>query len=186
MDTVSRPDAPQGDRQIRRVRWGDTVRIGFMAGLEDGTLVDSSIYSEPLIFTTGSQSIMEGIEMLVIGMSVGESKTEKITPDSAFGPYCPELSCEVSLSWLRAQGVVPLVGLGLEVRKTNGTLVHLLITGLDGDRVTLDANHRLAGKNLMVQLDLLDILGHAWSGLYSTPTQVAKRKRGSVWWSSAC
>lgn len=82
--------------------------------------------------------------------------------------------------------VVPLVGLGLEVRKTNGTLVHLLITGLDGDRVTLDANHRLAGKNLMVQLDLLDILGHAWSGLYGTPTQVAKRKRGSVWWSSAC
>ncbi len=173
MNMVSRPNAPQGDHQTRRVRWGDTVRIGFMAWLEDGTLVDSSIYSEPLIFTTGTQSIMQGVEILVIGMSVGESKTEKIPPDSAFGPYCPELSCEVSLSWLRAQDVVPLVGLGLEVRKTDGTLVHMLITGLDGDRVTLDANHRLAGKNLMVQLDLLDILDHAWSGLCNTPTPAA-------------
>jgi len=116
---------------------------------------------------------MQGVEILVIGMSVGESKTEKIPPDSAFGPYCPKLSCEVSRSWLLAQDVVPLVRLGLEVRKTDGTLMGLLITGLDGDQVTLDANHRLAGKNLMVRLDLLDILGHAWSGVCDTQIQAA-------------
>jgi len=58
----------------------------------------------PLIFTTGTQSIMQGVEILVIGMSVGESKTEKIPPDSIYGPYHPELACEVSRSWLRAQG----------------------------------------------------------------------------------
>jgi peptidylprolyl isomerase len=173
MNTAGLPDGPRSDRQTRRVQWGDTVRVDFLAWLEDGTLIDSSIYSEPLIFTTGTRSVMQGVEQLVIGMSVGESKTEKISPDSAFGPYRPELSCQVSRSWLQAQDVVPVVGLGLEVRKTDGTLVRMIITGLDGDRVTLDANHRFAGKHFMVQLDLLEILDQAGPGVRATPTTAA-------------
>ena len=72
-----------------------------------------------------------------------------------------------------ALDVEPLIGLGLEVRKTDGTLVNMHITGLDGDRVTLDANHRLAGKNLMVQLDLLEILDQGGLDLRATPTSAA-------------
>ena len=171
--TAGLRDTPAGEPPIRRVGWGDTVRVDFMAWLEDGMLIDSSIYSEPLIFTAGTHSVMQGLERLVIGMSVGESKTEKIHPDSGFGPYRPELSCQVTRSWLEGQEVVPLVGLGLEVRKADGTLVSMLITGLDGDQVTLDANHRLAGKNLMVQLDLLEILDVAGSGVSTAPTPSA-------------
>jgi len=66
-----------------------------------------------------------------------------------------------------------VIGLGVEVRKTDGTLVNMHITGLDGDRVTLDANHRLAGKNLMVQLDLLEILDQGGLDLRATPTPAA-------------
>jgi peptidylprolyl isomerase len=149
------------------------VRVDFMAWLEDGTLIDSSIYNEPITFTAGIHSVMQGLEQLVIGMSVGEAKTERITSDSAFGPYRQELSCRVSRSWLEAQHVVPTVGLGLEVRTTDGTLVQMVITGLDGDEATLDANHRLAGMNLMVQLDLLEILDQAESGLQATPSPAA-------------
>lgn len=164
------PDISVCDPQIRRVRWGDTVRVAFMAWLEDGTLIDSSICSEPPTFTAGAHAVMQGIERLVIGMSVGESKTEKIPPDSAFGLYRPELSCQVSRSWLQAQKIEPQVGLGLEVRKTDGTLVPMIITGLKRDHVTLDGNHPLADKDLLVQLDLLEILDHAESGMHATPT----------------
>ena len=104
------PDLSVCDPQNRRVRWGDTVRVAFMAWLEDGTLIDSSICSEPPTFTAGAHAVMQGIERLVIGMSVGESKTEKISPDSAFGPYRRELSCRVTRSWFQAQRIEPLYG----------------------------------------------------------------------------
>jgi peptidylprolyl isomerase len=155
------------------VHWGDTVRIDFMVWLEDGTLIDSSVYSTPLIFTVGMHSVMQGIERLVIGMSIGESRTEKLPADSAFGPYRPELSYRVSRSWFQAQAVEPQIGLGLDVRKVDRTLMHMIVTGLDRDHVTLDANHRLAGKDLLVQLDLLEILDHTGSGLCVTPTPQA-------------
>ncbi|HEY5627095.1 MAG TPA: FKBP-type peptidyl-prolyl cis-trans isomerase [Nitrospira sp.] len=162
-----------GDGQVPYVQWGDKVRVDFMAWLEDGTLIDSSIHREPVIFTTGSHTVLKGIEMLVIGMRVGESKTEKIPPDSSYGPYLPELTCEVSRNWLRAQHVEPLIGLGLEVRKTDGTLVDMHITGLDEDRVILDANHRLAGKSLMLQVDLVEIIDQGGLDLSARPTSAA-------------
>lgn len=161
------------DGRGRRVRWGDTVRIDFMAWLEDGILIDSSVYGEPPTFTVGTHSVMPGIERLVIGMSVGESRTEKLSPDAAFGLYRPELSRRVSRSWFRAQAVEPQVGLGLDVRMTDGTLTHMIVTGLNGDQVTLDGNHRFAGRDLLVQLDLLEILDQAGSSLCATPTPQA-------------
>lgn len=173
MDTVEVSASSGGNRQARRARWGDQVRIDFMAWLEDGTLIDSSIYTETLTFIAGSQSVMQGLEKLVVGMRVGESKTEKILPEQGFGPYHPELSCQVSRSWLLAQDVEPSLGLGLEVRKTDGTLAQVIITALEGDYVTLDGNHRLAGKNLMVQLDLLEILDQAGLGMRDTPVSAA-------------
>lgn len=144
-----------------QVQWGDTVRVDFLAWLEDGTLVDSSVYKEPVVFTAGAHAVLPYVERLVVGMRIGESRTERISSDEAFGPYRPELTCRVSRAWLEEQNVIPTVGLGLEVRKSDGTVVHLLITGLEGDRVTLDANHQLAGRQLIVQIDLLDILGLA-------------------------
>lgn len=167
-------DDTGGNFQNRRALWGNTVRVDFMAWLEDGTLIDSSIYSTPLIFTIGAHSVIQGIEKLVSGMTVGESRTERVPAALTFGPYRPELSCQVSSNWLEAQGVEPQVGLRLEVRsKMDDTLVDMTITGLDGNRVTLNANHRLAGKNLMVQVDLLEILGQADLGMQTVPTPAA-------------
>lgn len=158
MSASSFPRSPEKWIHNRRVQWGDLVRVDFMAWLDDGTLFDSSLWSKPLVFTPGGHSVMRGVEQLVIGMSVGESKTERIPPELAFGCYRPELACQVRRSWLEAQDVVPVVGMGLEIRKKDLTRVHMLVTELDGERVTLDANHRLAGKSIMVQLDLLEIM----------------------------
>jgi FKBP-type peptidyl-prolyl cis-trans isomerase 2 len=129
-----------------------------MAWLEDGSLFDSSIYGKPHEFIAGEQSVIPGIDHLVVGMTVGESRTQLLPPDLAFGPYHAELCCRVRRRWLKAQHVLPAVGLGLAILKKNRTLRHMIITKLDGEEVTLDGNHRLAGKSIMVQLDLLEIL----------------------------
>ncbi|MDP2381490.1 MAG: FKBP-type peptidyl-prolyl cis-trans isomerase [Nitrospirota bacterium] len=174
MDMAGLSDTLAGAHQTRPVQWGDIVHVNLMAWLEDGTLIYfSSIDSEPHIFTAGNHPMLHGLGTLVVGMCVGESVTERISSDSAFGPYRPELCCQVSSAWLLAQNVALLVGLGLEIRKTDGTLVHMTITGLDGDRVTLDANHRLAGKNVIVQVDLLDVLDRADPDSWATPPPAA-------------
>lgn len=129
-----------------------------MAWLEDGTLFDSTLLGNPLVFMPGRHSVMRGVEQLVIGMSAGESKTERIPPELAFGCYKPELSFHVSRSWLTHHDVKPVVGMRLEISKKNRALISVVVTELNGKRVTLDANHRLAGKSIMVQLDLLEIL----------------------------
>ncbi|MGH7181613.1 MAG: FKBP-type peptidyl-prolyl cis-trans isomerase [Nitrospiraceae bacterium] len=162
-------DNPTRNHLLRHVRWGDTVRVHFLAWLEDGTMIDSSIYGEPLIFTTGRNIALQGLEELVIGMTVGESRTEKISTDQAFGPYQADLSCQVSTRWLQAQQVSPTIGVGLDIRKTDGTLVRMVITGVEGDRVALDANHPLAGETLILQLDLLDILDSTGLDVSSKP-----------------
>jgi len=177
MITPGIADNPTRNHLLRHVRWGDTVRVHFLAWLEDGTMIDSSIYGEPLIFTTGRNIVMQGLEELVIGMAVGESKTEKISTDHAFGPYQADLSCQVSTNWLQAQQVSPTIGVGLDIRKTDGTLVSMVITGVEGDRVTLDANHPLAGETLILQLDLLDILDPTGLDMSSKPKLERSRSK---------
>ncbi|HEX5646005.1 MAG TPA: FKBP-type peptidyl-prolyl cis-trans isomerase [Nitrospira sp.] len=158
MKTTNTPSSPERQIDNRRVQWGDRVRVDFMAWLEDGTLVDSSVHSGPVTFVPGRRSVMPGLENLVIGMTPGESRTQRIPPDLAFGPYRPELSWRVQRNWLQAKDVIPWFGLGLGIRMKNRSLARMIITELDDELVTLDANHRLAGKSILVQLDLLEIL----------------------------
>ncbi|GKS56931.1 peptidyl-prolyl cis-trans isomerase [Nitrospira sp.] len=142
----------------RHVRWGDTIRAHYMAWQEDGTLIDTSLYGEPLVFTPGRHAVLEALESLTVGMTVGESKTEKVPPELAFGTYQPDLSCQVSREWLRAHDVTPDVGLELEIHQADGTAVSMVIAEVTGEQVTLDANHRLAGKTIILQVEVLDIL----------------------------
>ncbi len=152
--TLRHPDRELG---LRRVEWGDLVRVDYMVWLEDGSLFDSSLYDEPLEFIAGEQSVMPGINHLVIGMTVGESRTQLLPPDLAFGLYRSDLCRRVKRRWLKSHHIVPVVGLEVAILKNDRTVMHMVVTELDGEQVTLDANHKLAGKNIMVQLDLLEI-----------------------------
>lgn len=156
---------------MRRVQRGDRVQVVYTGWLGDETVFDSSIYSSLLLFTAGEGTVMPGLDQLVIGMSPGESKTEKIPSELAFGPYRHELSRRVAKAWVQAQDVKPKVDLGLEIRGTNGELVRMMITEVTDDRVTLNANHRLAGTDLVLQVELLAILDQAAEN--PPPTRVA-------------
>ena len=135
-----------------------------MAWQEDGILFDSTLFGEPLVFSPGKRSVIRGVEQLVIGMSVGESKTERIPPELAFGSYRPELSIPVSRRWLEHNDILPAVGMALEILKKDRTLVRMVVTELNRKHVTLDANHRLAGQSIVIQLDLLAISAPSGAG----------------------
>ncbi|NIS68689.1 MAG: peptidylprolyl isomerase [Proteobacteria bacterium] len=139
-----------------QAKHGDTVKVHYTGKLEDGTVFDSSENREPLEFTIGEGKIIPGFERAVIGMSPGESKTEKVPADQAFGPYREELVLEVDRKQIPAD-VELKVGKRLQFRHANGRATQGLITDVSESKVTLDANHPLARSDLIFDIQFLEI-----------------------------
>ena len=141
---------------MAQAKHGDTVKVHYTGKLEDGTVFDSSENREPLEFTIGEGRVIPGFERAVVGMSPGESKTEKVPADQAFGPYREELVLEIDRQQIPAD-VEPKVGQRLKLPKVNGRTTELLVTGISESKVTVDTNHPLARNDLIFDIQLLEI-----------------------------
>ncbi len=142
---------------------GDKVKVDYTGKLDDGTVFDSSESeehdngSEPLEFTLGDGNIIPGFEEAVVGMSPGDSKTVKIPADQAYGPHVEEMVAVVDRNEIPA--TIDLeVGMNLEVNQENGETFSVLVTDLSDGKVTLDANHPLAGRDLTFDIKLVEII----------------------------
>ncbi|MFC2062765.1 peptidylprolyl isomerase [Chloroflexota bacterium] len=134
---------------------GDTVRVHYTGTLDDGTMFDTSRESEPLEFTLGGGGIISGFEDAVRGMAVGETKTVTIPSDEAYGPHYSDLLITIE----RAQIPEDLVKIGQQIplQRTDGSTTTGVITSILEDSVTIDANHPLAGKDLIFEIKLVEI-----------------------------
>lgn len=132
---------------------GNTVQIHYRGVLDDGTEFDNSAGREPLEITLGQGEVIPGFENAVMGMSEGESKTITVPPEEAYGESNPGLIHEVERSQIPPE--IPLqIGMALTATNQNGGQMQLTVIGMEGDKVTLDANHPLAGKALTFELTL--------------------------------
>jgi len=139
-----------------QAKHGDTVKVHYTGKLEDGTVFNSSENREPLEFTIGEGRIIPGFERAVVGMSPGESKTEKVLADQAFGPYREELVLEVDRQRIPAD-VKLEVGKRLKFHLANDQATQALVTDVSESKVTLDANHPLARTDVIFNIRLLEI-----------------------------
>ena len=139
------------------VKTGNTVQVNYTGKLSDGTVFDTSVGRSPLEFTLGTSKIIPGFEKAVLGMKVGEKKTVTIPANEAYGPYKDNLTLEVPLELLPS-GVNPQVGMQLQQKQADGSVVVALITKVSDKSVLLDANHPLAGKDLTFEIELVKIL----------------------------
>jgi len=142
---------------MAKAKNGDTVKVHYTAKLEDGREFVSSGNREPLQFTIGEGKVIPSVEQAVVGMSPGDSKTEKVPADQAFGPYREELVVEIDRTRI-PEGVDPKVGQRLRVQKDDGGITEVLVTGVTESKVTLDGNHPLARNDLVFDIQLLEIL----------------------------
>lgn len=142
---------------MAQVQLGDTVRVHYTGRLTDGTVFDSSMQRDPLEFTLGQGELIPGFEQAVLGMIPGESKTETIPFEQAYGPHRPELLIKVDRQQLPTD-LDPYVGQRLQMRQQSGTAVVVIVAAVTAFQVTLDANHPLAGKELIFDITLLDII----------------------------
>jgi peptidylprolyl isomerase len=136
---------------------GDKVRIHFTGRLGDGTVVESSDDGQPLEFTLGRREVMSGLEELVRGMRSGEKRQARIPPDRAHGKHRNDLLLAVERERFPSH-VDPYTGQQLWMRREGRAAEIVRVVATTGDMVLLDTNHPLAGKELMVEVQLLDIV----------------------------
>ena len=135
---------------------GDTVKVHYTGRLDDGSVFDSSDGGAPLKFTIGGGQMIPGFEQGVVGMETGESRTVIIAADQAYGIYQPQGVIEVPRSDIPAS--IPLeVGMQLQATGRDGRPAYMTVLELSADRVKLDGNHPLAGKDLTFDLQLVEI-----------------------------
>jgi peptidylprolyl isomerase len=135
---------------------GDLVTVVYQAILDDGSVFDSSDEDEPLSFVLGEDTVLPGFEKAVLGMETGEQKTVRIPPEEGFGLRQERLIDHFAVANLPA-GLDLKLGAQLEVVAEDGSRFQVVVAGLHDDRVTLDANHPLAGKTLIFHIELLAI-----------------------------
>jgi FKBP-type peptidyl-prolyl cis-trans isomerase 2 len=135
---------------------GDIVKVNYTGKLEDGTIFDSSEGRAPLEFTLGAGQMIPGFEKAVLGMKVGETKTVTIPSKEAYGQRHDELVMEIPREELPPD-LNPQVGLQLQSTRSDGAIVVVTIIEVADTTITVDANHPLAGKDLIFEIKLVSI-----------------------------
>lgn len=141
----------------REARQGDIVKVHYTGKLEDGTVFDTSLDREPLQFTIGKGQVITGFEQAVMGMNPGESKTTKVPSGQAYGPYRKEMVLEVDRKQFPTH-LKPEVGQEYQIPRENGRPTVVTVTEVSKSKVVLDANHPLAGRDLIFDVQLLEIV----------------------------
>jgi peptidylprolyl isomerase len=139
-----------------QAKYGDTVKVHYTGKLDDGTVFDSSVSQEPLEFKIGSGSIIPGFEQAIVGMTPGDSKTEVIPAEQAYGPYVEEMVVIIDRQQMPPE-IEPEVGQQLQIQRSPDQIIPVVVTDVSGSKVTLDANHPLAGEDLTFDIELVDI-----------------------------
>lgn len=135
---------------------GDSVKVHYTGRFDDGTIFDSSREGEPLEFTLGQGTVIPGFEEAVVGMRTGESKTARIAPENAYGPRREEMVVELSRADL-PRTVRPQVGQQLQFPQKEGGSIIVQIAEVTDTHIVIDANHPLAGRELIFEIELVKI-----------------------------
>ena len=141
---------------ILKAKNGDTVKVHYTGTLDDGSIFDSSRDREPLEFILGSGSMIPGFDKAVNGMQVGEVKTITIPANEAYGEHRDDLVWIIEKDKL-PEDLDPTIGQQLEVGLSNGGSAIVVVTYVSEASIRVDANHRLAGKDLRFEIELVEI-----------------------------
>ena len=136
---------------------GDTVKVDYVGQLEDGTVFDTSVGAEMLEFTIGDGSIIPGFEKAVLGLKLDEEKRITIACQDAYGEYRDELLVVVKREQL-PDNFEPKEGQQVRIGQDEETGAVMTVMKVEPKQITLDGNHPLAGKTLIFDITLREIV----------------------------
>ena len=143
---------------MAQVKSGDKIKVHYHGKLTNGETFDSSAGREPLEFEVGSGMVIPGFDDGVTGMAVGEKKTVSIPFAEAYGPKNPEMVIEMPKDRFPADMQIE-TGMPLMMSDQQGQQFQVTIVEIKEEAVMLDANHPLAGQDLIFDLELVEIVG---------------------------
>lgn len=132
------------------------VRMHFSLALEDGTIVDSTTDGEPMDFQMGDGTLIEGLELALIGLSAGEKQTLSIPPETGYGFPEEDNTHELPLSDFEAE-LKPEPGVIMSFDLPNGEQVPGTVIAVEGDQVKVDFNHPLMGREVVFSVEILEV-----------------------------
>ena len=120
-----------------------------------GETIDSSVGQDPLVYLQGAQNIIPGLENALTGKAVGDALQVTVEPAEGYGEIRDELIQEVDRSAF--QGVDDIdVGMQFMAQTPWGEQP-VTVVKVEGDQITLDGNHQLAGETLNFDVEVVEI-----------------------------
>lgn len=139
---------------VEKIERNTIVGINYRLTVSDGTEVDTTDGREPLEYLHGHGHIISGLEKKLEGCRVGDKLDVEFGPEEAYGVRDPQREIEVKREQL---GFDPVVGTVVQAQLPDGREQHLMIAKVEGETVTLDGNHPLAGENLRFEVSVASL-----------------------------
>jgi peptidylprolyl isomerase len=143
---------------MAEVKSGDTVKVHYTGKLTNGEQFDSSVGREPLEFTVGAGMMIAGFDAAMSGMKVGDKKTVTIAAKDGYGETDESAIIEFPKENVPADMKLE-IGQQLTLSNEQGQPFPVVVIELREDIIILDANHFLAGKELVFDIELVEIGG---------------------------
>jgi FKBP-type peptidyl-prolyl cis-trans isomerase 2 len=136
---------------------GRQVALEYTLTLDDGSLADSNIGEEPYVYVHGRQEILPGLEAALVGMSAGEERVVRLSPEEGYGPVDPQAFQEVPLEAIPEEG--RQVGEMLIGADPTGQPFQVRVAEVreEDEVVVVDFNHPLAGQALNFAVKVLAV-----------------------------
>ncbi|MFW5705082.1 MAG: FKBP-type peptidyl-prolyl cis-trans isomerase [Nanoarchaeota archaeon] len=131
------------------------VKLHYKGTLDDGTVFDSSEGKEPLEFIFGVGMIIPGLEVGIKGLKVGDKKSVKVESKDAYGEYKDEALNEVPKTQFPPEAKLE-VGMQLAAQSPMG-VIPVRVAEIKDDSVLVDFNHPLAGKDLVFDVEIVEV-----------------------------
>ena len=144
---------PEAKTEIGPGAW---VRLHYTITLEEGTVADTSEGGEPLEITLGDGTLEQGLELALIGLKAGDTQTLKIGPENAFGFPDPDGVQTLSARDF-PQEITPEPGQIIAFDTPGGDEILGMVKAVEGEEVTVDFNHPLAGHEITFSVEILEV-----------------------------
>jgi FKBP-type peptidyl-prolyl cis-trans isomerase SlyD len=153
--SAPQPRSKYKSLQIMQIAEGTVVAMDYALKDDEGTLIDQSQPGQPLVYLHGHRNIIPGLEAALVGKQAGDSAEVRVDPANGYGEPNPALEQVVPKD--RFQGVEDLqAGMQFQANTDQGP-VSVRVVKVEGDEVTVDGNHPLAGKHLNFNVTIQEV-----------------------------
>ena len=137
------------------IQHGKKVSLEYTVFLVDGTQIDSNVGEDPLVFVLGQNQVFPALEQELLGLKVGDSKQITLKAEEAYGHVVPEAFREVDVESVPKQ--YRFSGAVLGIQDPAGGVYPIRVHEVHDDKVVLDFNHPLAGKELRFAVKVVEV-----------------------------